>query len=93
MSKLKDQKEKIYLKDPKKADDFMVSNRSIDSNQTAIKKSVRPMTRDELASSHKEDHYDKYPMYIQTTDYSEDELKTEKKLEDFGYKNKPSMRG
>lgn len=46
MSKLKDQKEKIYLKDPKKVDDFMVSNRSIDSNQTAIKKPVRPMTRD-----------------------------------------------
>lgn len=50
----------------------MVSNRSIDSNQTAIKKSVRPMIRDELVSSQKEESNDKFPMYIQTTEYSED---------------------
>lgn len=52
------------------------------------------MTRDEIIQypKHFDETYEKFPMYIQTTEQSEDDRSTLKKLEEFGYNNSKNMK-
>jgi hypothetical protein len=73
-----------------------MSNRSMSefNEQTILKKPTRPMTRDEIIQypKHFDETYEKFPMYIQTTEQSEDDRSTLKKLEEFGYNNSKVMK-
>ena len=72
-----------------------MSNRSSSEfpEKTILKKSTRPMIRDEIIQypKHFDETYEKFPMYIQTTEQSEDDRSTLKKLEEFGYNNSKNM--
>jgi hypothetical protein len=61
-----------------------MSNRSLGEfyEQTVLKRTTRPMMRDEIIQypKHFDETYEKFPMYIQTTEQSEDDRSTLKRL-------------
>jgi hypothetical protein len=72
------------LKDSKRCDENLMSNRSLGEfyEQTVLKRTTRPMMRDEIIQypKHFDETYEKFPMYIQTTEQSEDDRSTLKRL-------------